>query len=203
MKLTLQYMRRRVQDYTVFLKSNLKLGSEKIMAAKSRRKIPVDVRQLVLHEAGYRCANPVCRTPLTIEVHHLDPVSTGGSDTADNLLPLCPNCHTSHHAGHIPIESLKTWKLVLISLNEGLDGRAVDILLTIDQMERLSISGDGMLQCAGLMSSGLIMVGSSVSGGGSLSGGSYTIKLSPKGRIFVDGWKKGNQAEALGVSSCL
>ena len=53
--------------------------------------VPVDVKRLVLHEAGYRCANPVCRHILTLDVHHLDYVSDGGSNTPYNLLPLCPN----------------------------------------------------------------------------------------------------------------
>ncbi|MHB1516067.1 MAG: HNH endonuclease [Acidiferrobacteraceae bacterium] len=166
-----------------------------------RRRPPIDVRQLVLHEAGFRCANPTCRTLLTIEIHHLEPVSEGGPNTPDNLLPLCPNCHSLHHEGHIPIESLKAWKLLLLSLNEGVDQRAVDILLTLDQPNMngaLCVSGDGILQCAGLISSGLIVITVQVTHMAGAYGGSYMIRLSPKGRIFIDGWKNGNQMEALG-----
>jgi HNH endonuclease len=83
--------------------------------------------------------------PLTLEIHHLDPVSVGGADTPDNLLCLCPNCHTMHHKGIIPVESLKTWKVLLLSLNEAFDRRAVDILLAIDALGDVAVTGDGML----------------------------------------------------------
>jgi len=49
-----------------------------------------------LHESGYRCGNPVCRTILTLDIHHLTRIE-GGPNTAENLLPLCPNCHAQHH----------------------------------------------------------------------------------------------------------
>jgi len=164
----------------------------------NRKKITSDTRQLVLHEAGFRCANPVCRTPLTIEIHHLDYVSDGGSNAPDNLIPLCPNCHALHHGGHIPTESLKTWKLVLLTLNEGFDRRTVDILLALDQLEQLSISGDGMLQFAALLSSGLVAVKTRVYGGATIAGtDSFKVVLSEKGKSFVENWKAGNQAGAV------
>lgn len=33
-----------------------------------------------------------------LQIHHIEPVSTGGSDNPDNLLILCPNCHKTIHA---------------------------------------------------------------------------------------------------------
>jgi 5-methylcytosine-specific restriction endonuclease McrA len=89
------------------------------------RTVPLDVRRLVLHEAGYKCSNPACRYPLTLDVHHLYYVSEGGSNLAENLLPLCPNCHTEHHHGHIPHESLRAWKMLLLAfllLPSGVSG---------------------------------------------------------------------------------
>ena len=165
-----------------------------------RKKIPTDIRHLVLHEAGYRCGNPACRMPLTLEIHHLDPISVGGGDKPDNLLCLCPNCHTMHHNGIIPIESLKTWKLVLLSLNEGFDRGSVDIILAIHMLGDLTVTGDGMLRCAPLFASGLVEIKTLVKGTASLTGCGDIIKLalSSKGLKFVDGWKSGNQAEALG-----
>jgi hypothetical protein len=55
----------------------------------ARRRIPLEIRSAVLHEAGYMCANPRCRTIITLEIHHMIPVSESGTDTAENLLPLC------------------------------------------------------------------------------------------------------------------
>src|ERR1043166_2886357 len=112
-----------------------------------RKTLPVDVRALVLHESGYRCGNPVCRTVLTLDVHHLDPVADGGPDTADNLLALCPNCHALHHQGVISKTSLRAWKLLLLALNQAFDTHIVDILLTLSTVPKLFVSGEGVLHC--------------------------------------------------------
>ena len=39
--------------------------------APRRRAVPVHVAKQVHHEAGYKCGNPVCRTIITLDVHHL------------------------------------------------------------------------------------------------------------------------------------
>src|SRR5262245_54602352 len=97
----------------------------------TRKPVPADARTLVLHECGYRCANPVCRMVLTLEIHHLEQVSDGGSNQPSNLLPLCPNCHTLHHKKIIPLSSLRAWKHLLLALNQAFDTRLVDLLLTL------------------------------------------------------------------------
>lgn len=33
-----------------------------------------------------------------LEIHHILPVSSGGSNDVDNLFPLCPNCHAIVHS---------------------------------------------------------------------------------------------------------
>jgi 5-methylcytosine-specific restriction endonuclease McrA len=91
-----------------------------------RKRIPIEVKQLVLHEGGYKCANPSCRTILTLDIHHLVPVSEGGPNTPENLLALCPNCHSLYHNETIPAQSIKAWKMILLSLNEAFDKRSVD-----------------------------------------------------------------------------
>src|SRR5688500_8238128 len=96
-----------------------------------RKALPLDLVSLTLHEAGYRCANPVCRTILTLDIHHMVRLADGGPDSAENLLALCPNCHSLHHKGIIPAASIRTWKLLLMSLNQAFDQHAVDILLTL------------------------------------------------------------------------
>ena len=101
--------------------------------AKKRRSIPVDVQHLVLHEAGYKCANPVCRTILTLDIHHLVPVADDGGNAPDNLLALCPNCHALHHRAEIPADSIRAWKMLLLALNEAYDRRSVDLLLALDK----------------------------------------------------------------------
>ena len=150
----------------------------------------------MLHEAGYRCGNPVCRGILTLDIHHLYYVSEGGGDTPDNLLALCPTCHSLHHHKHIPLESLRTWKLLLLSLNEGLDKSSIDLLLALHKANRVFVSGDGLLNCAPLIASGLINHTEHMPGG-VIQNIRYQLELSDKGRLLVDGWKRGDQQAAL------
>src|SRR6478752_867236 len=100
-----------------------------------RKKLDLHARRLVLHEAGYKCANPVCRNIITLDIHHIVYVSKSGSNAPENLLPLCGHCHDMHHAGEIPSEAIRTWKMLLLALNEAFDRRSVDILLSLDAIE--------------------------------------------------------------------
>jgi hypothetical protein len=179
-------------------KKSTKLGTE-------AKKVPVDVRRLVLHESGYKCSNPACRYPLTLDVHHLYYVSEGGSDLAENLLPLCPNCHTEHHNGHIPTESLRAWKMLLMALNEAFDRRAIDLLLTLAKMKDQTIAnvtGDGLPAYSALVASGLVAILPALHTTGGWGGNVqwqdvYKAALTDKGKLFVEGWKKGDQRAAI------
>jgi hypothetical protein len=140
----------------------------------------------VLHEAGFKCANPTCRTILTFEIHHLDPLGDGGTDEPDNLIALCPNCHTLHHAGVIPEASLRAWKQILLSVNEAYDRKSVDILLALDSVAMLYLSGDGLLECAPLVAAGLLSIGPPFKR-------SYDVRLSDRGKKMIAAWKQGDQ----------
>ncbi len=172
----------------------------------NRKKLPVDVRRLVLHESGYKCGNPVCRHIITLDVHHIVPVEDRGGDTPENLLPLCPNCHSLHHAGTIPDASIRAWKHLLLALNEGFDRRTVEILFALRRLRNLYVTGDGVLSCGALIASELITVREGQHdvaegeykwdfGGAPL----YTISLSDRGRRFVEGWESGDQIAAIAL----
>jgi hypothetical protein len=172
-------------------------SASKNMAARTT--IPIATQRLVLHEAGYKCANPVCRVILTLEIHHMDYVSEDGSNEPENLLPLCPNCHSLHHQGNIPKESLRSWKMLLLSLNEAFDHKAVDLLLALDKLkDGLFLSGDGFLACAALVTSGMVKVEVQHYGVENQAiNAIYYVSLSSKGRSFVDAWKRGDQRAAV------
>ena len=127
----------------------------------------------------------------------MDPVSLDGANTPDNLLALCPNCHTMHHAGIIPIESLRAWKHILLSLNSAFDRDSVDLLLTIKHLGATTVSADGVLRCAALIASGLVHVGAraapSITG---LGVEAMRISLSEKGKAFVGAWLDGKEKDA-------
>lgn len=175
-----------------------------------RKAIPTSTLVAVLHESGYMCANPTCRMVITLDMHHLEYVSEGGPNDATNLLPLCPNCHALHHRGSIPATSLRTWKMLLVTLNEGFDRKSVSILLMLDRLSAVQVSGDGLLECAPLIASGLVEVNDRIKadvssvyrtllGDGEVVG--YFVRLSDKGRLFVGAWKNGDQQAAVRSTS--
>lgn len=177
----------------------------------SRRKaLQPATRMLVLHEAGYKCSNPACRMVLTLDIHHIEYVAEGGANSQDNLLALCPNCHSLHHKGHIPRESLRAWKVLLLSLNEGFDRRSVDTLLALDVLGGVMVWGDGLLACASLVASGLMDVDERdeiVETEGFFTGpgkerrvAKYWVELSARGHAFVEAWKRGDQDAAVRAS---
>jgi 5-methylcytosine-specific restriction endonuclease McrA len=53
------------------------------------------LRKKVLERDGWRCQHCGCRTHL--EVHHLTRRSSMGSDTEENLITLCHECHKREH----------------------------------------------------------------------------------------------------------
>ena len=164
---------------------------------QQRKKLPDSVRAAVLHEAGYMCANPRCRTIITLEIHHIEYMSESGGDVPENLLPLCPNCHSLHHMKKITRESIRTWKFLLLALNEAFDRRSVELLLALDRIGMTTCSGDGLVWFAALLASGFVKSQTICGLVNAPNFGKHEIKLSEKGRIFVDAWKRGDQEVAV------
>lgn len=170
----------------------------KAKAKPGRKPLAHDVRMRVLHEAGYRCAVPSCRSILTIDIHHIIYVSEDGPDEPSNLLALCPNCHGLHHMGKIPPQSIRAWKFLLMALNEAFDRRTVDLLLAMEKTgDWLLSNGDALPDYAPLIVSGYAEV--RVVGGGSLAPifGKMRVYLSDKGKAFIAAWKCGDQVAAI------
>jgi hypothetical protein len=161
-----------------------------------RAKPPVDVVRLVLHEAGYKCANPSCFEWISMDVHHITYVSDGGQNTPDNLLALCKNCHGKHHAGIIPRVSIRAWKMLRMTINEALDRKTQEVLLALQELKVVFVSGDGMLQCAALVASKMVdcirPIADEAQGLPV-----YRIELNDRGRSFIEAWKAGDQEAAL------
>ncbi len=49
-------------------------------------------------QSARMCA--VCNRRPRLQVHHIVPRHSGGSDDVSNAIPLCPNCHDDVHAGY-------------------------------------------------------------------------------------------------------
>lgn len=58
------------------------------------------IRQRIEERDGAGCNN--ChRTNIELVVHHVQPLSEGGSNNFDNLILLCRTCHMYVHGGNI------------------------------------------------------------------------------------------------------
>ncbi len=174
----------------------------------ARKHVPDATKTLVLLEAGYKCANPSCRHILTLELHHIAWVKDGGGNEAENLLVLCPNCHSLHTNGHIPAQAIQTWKSLLVALNSANHGTADLLLVLADDEERtrepttgsksnlpFRFTGDGLPALAGLLTSGIIEIAKHYSGGNvwGSSMPSFEIRITDNGRLLVEAWRSGHR----------
>lgn len=78
------------------------------------RYIPAKLRRAILVEAGHRCA--ICHS-IPVEIHHIVEYEKVKKHTFDNLIALCPNCHSRCHNGGIDNKSIKQYKENLTILN--------------------------------------------------------------------------------------
>lgn len=72
--------------------------------ARSRH-ISLAIREAVSEASAFVCA--WCRVELT-EAHHNQEFSEGGAHSEQNLILLCPNCHSDFHRGVISRLELET-----------------------------------------------------------------------------------------------
>jgi hypothetical protein len=127
-----------------------------------RKNLSINLKRQVLTEAGYRCAVPTCRQILTINIHHIYQIADGGGNDPDNLLALCPNCHSLYHTGVIHKDSIFVYKSILLSLSRAFDFESVNMLLflykisTTPDQEPPIITGDALLAYSGLFASGYV-----------------------------------------------
>lgn len=51
-----------------------------------------------MQRLGGNCAR--CGAMAQLEIHHVTPLSEGGTNAITNLQVLCRNCHIEHHRGN-------------------------------------------------------------------------------------------------------
>jgi hypothetical protein len=74
---------------------------------KGNQKGFYNVKAYILNRDEYRCQK--CKTKKgKLHVHHIVFRSNGGTDTPDNLITLCEECHTKLHNGEFIIKGLKS-----------------------------------------------------------------------------------------------
>jgi 5-methylcytosine-specific restriction endonuclease McrA len=65
----------------------------------TKRYIPTPLEDLLYEQAGHRCT--ICQAPW-LEIHHILPLNEKGITEYENLIVLCPNCHTQVHKQNSP-----------------------------------------------------------------------------------------------------
>ena len=93
----------------------------------SRPAIPAELKRRVLVEAGHRCAIPTCRH-IQVEVHHIVPFKDCGKHEYENLIALCPNCHSRADKGEIDRKALRIYKANLRYTHDKFSQFEVDML---------------------------------------------------------------------------
>jgi len=158
-----------------------------------RQKLPQKTRILVLTESGYKCAVPNCRTILTLNIHHIWEVEFGGGDGPENLIALCPTCHSQYHQGIIHSDSIYLWKSMLVAISRAFDLEAVDLLLFLRQCTKdfLIVNGDGLLHFARIIAAGMANVERKANNNWQIV--TYAVNISKKGKQLIDAWRDGDQ----------
>jgi hypothetical protein len=98
--------------------------------SKDRTTIPAEIKRRVLVEAGHRCAIPTCRH-IDVEIHHIKPWGECESHEYENLIALCPNCHSRADKGEIDKKSLRIYKANLRYTHDRFSQIEVDMLFEL------------------------------------------------------------------------
>ncbi|MFD5078134.1 HNH endonuclease [Streptomyces sp. NPDC058371] len=165
---------------------------------EGRPAIPRPLERRVLVEAGHRCAIPTCRT-VPVELAHIDPWSKVQEHTFENLIALCPTCHTRYDNGDIDRLSMKTYKanLSVISGRYGeMERRILDLLVESPQAAQIRLPGGWDIQLMYLIKDGLLAVaqgGARIEIAGIPAHQDFVV--TPAGRDFVSRWVKAEPVE--------
>jgi hypothetical protein len=145
----------------------------------------------VLVEAGHRCAIPTCKnTP--VEAAHIKAREAGGPDSFENLIALCPTCHTRYDAGGIDIIAMRTYKanLGLVHSRYGdLEQRVLLAFAEAPNASRITLPGGLEILLSYLLRDGLLVKLGPSPGGNVVSMGvaqRTDYGLTQAGREFVD-----------------
>jgi hypothetical protein len=84
-------------------------GGYHMCVPDGRPHIPEELRRRILVEAGHRCAIPTCRSS-PVEIAHIEPWAAVREHAFENLIALCPTCHTRYDRGDIDRPSMRLYK---------------------------------------------------------------------------------------------
>ncbi|MEH7075794.1 HNH endonuclease [Neobacillus drentensis] len=108
-----------------------KLLKNEVVVGDTRNEIKTIVfsRSVLIKEFARRVAKGICQlcekeAPFLdklgkpfLEVHHIHYLSKGGSDTIDNVVAVCPNCHRRIHHLELEKDNKKILEKALVNIN--------------------------------------------------------------------------------------
>lgn len=167
----------------------------------NRPTIPAPLRRQILVEAGHRCAIPTCRqTP--VELAHIIPWAKCQKHEFDNLIALCPTCHTRFDRGDIDKKSIEMYKQNLAVLNSrygDYEQRVLQYFIDNPKTEYINLpfGQNTEILLMYLMRDGLLINlpekrPVTVSSRGQES---MWYELTEKGKLFISRWKSAENIE--------
>lgn len=163
----------------------------------SRPQIPAKLKRRILVEAGHRCAIPTCRFPTT-ELAHIVPWSEVKKHEHENLIALCPNCHTRFDDGEIDKQSILIYKQKLIFLSDRYTKYELNVLNYLRVNSKVIVNGDLTVQ--NLIDDGLIYKAKVIVyftyNDGIREDQEFVVVLTERGKQFIKNWINSN-ADAL------
>lgn len=164
----------------------------------NRPHIPKQFEREVLVEAGHRCAIPTCQS-VPIEIAHIIPWAIIKTHTFDNLIALCPTCHTRFDRGDIDRKSMLQYKsnLTILANRYGdLEQRILRLFADNPSQMTIMIPGGLDILLMYLIKDKLIVPTGRNSGvilSGVPSGVEYGI--TSEGRNFINHWLQADPLE--------
>lgn len=159
----------------------------------SRPVIPKQIQREVLIESGHRCAIPTCRQTTT-EIAHIIPWSKIKKHEFDNLIALCPNCHSRFDKGEIDGISMIQYKLNLSIINSrygDLEQRVLRHFSCVPQPENIYIPKSLDILLMYILQDGLIEKDEF----NSVMGDYDIYELTEKGKAFILKWVNAGSVE--------
>lgn len=155
----------------------------------NRESIPAELKRRILVEAGHRCAIPTCRFPTT-ELAHIVPYSIVNTHDYNNLIALCPNCHTRFDRGEIDKKSILIYKSKLVFLSDRYSKYELDVLEYLRKQNKVIVYGH--LSVKNLIDDGLINNAHTICeftyNDGAVELQEFVVVLTQKGKVFIEKW---------------
>ncbi|MEW4230600.1 HNH endonuclease [Priestia megaterium] len=111
------------------LKQNILNGQTNEVDSRKVGKVSVFPRSVYIKEFAKRMSKGICqlcdkKAPFIdkkgnpfLEVHHIHYLSQGGTDTIDNVVAVCPNCHRKIHQLELEEDLKKIKEKALVNIN--------------------------------------------------------------------------------------